>query len=75
MSEQTQETPKDRWKHRRRHAYAAAIHYIFYVNVAPMYVTTTVYGMTIGPLSLLTGAIIGAYIGFATADHKWQKLG
>ena len=30
-------------------------------------------GVLAGPFYIFIGAVVGAYIGFATVDDKWQK--
>jgi hypothetical protein len=30
-------------------------------------------GAIAGPFYVFVGAVVGAYIGFATADDRWQK--
>ncbi len=62
----------DRWKNRRRMAWLALLAGLLYpalliwrdsaqlASLAPAFYT-------------FTGLVVGAYIGFATADDKWQK--
>jgi len=67
---------KDRWKHRRRMAYIAlfAILVVTYVclfkidarKLDALEVIVTWFYVTMG-------SIIGAYVGFATLDDKWQN--
>lgn len=60
----------DRWKHRRRMAYGAflggmAFPVLVLINTDVSEIAVSFY--------TFVGAIVGAYIGFATADDKWQK--
>jgi hypothetical protein len=62
---------KDRWKNRRRMAWMA-----FWAGVLfPLLLWLTdsdQIGAVAGPFFLFVGSVVGAYIGFATLDDKWQ---
>lgn len=66
----------DRWKHRRSMAWIA-----FYAGISfPMWLLISI---PLGrqdslvaiavPYLLFISSVVGAYIGFATVDDKWQK--
>lgn len=64
---------KDRWKNRRRMAWSAFLGGLLY----PLLIILS--HDPIGLIQLSTpfytfiGIVVGAYIGFATVDDKWQK--
>ena len=69
MSEQP---PNDRWKHRRRHAYASGVASLAYPVLTVLTESQALVG--IAPyFYTFTGAVVLGYLGFATLDHKWQK--
>ncbi len=64
---------KDRWKNRRRMAWASLVGGLAF----PLLLLATdsaQLGSVAGAFYLFVGAVVGAYIGFATVDDKWQKL-
>jgi hypothetical protein len=61
----------DRWKHRRRMAYASMVAGLAF----PMLLLVTEsdqLGAIAGPFYVFVGAVVGAYLGFATWDDKNQ---
>lgn len=67
---QTKET--DRWKHRRRMAYAALIAGLLFPFIL-LASQSDQLGAVAGAFYVFVGAVVGAYIGFSTVDDKWQK--
>ena len=66
---------KDRWKHRRRMAYAALLGGLFY-PLLMLWGDSEQLGVVAAPFYVFVGAVVGAYIGFATADDmNADKLG
>lgn len=63
---------KDRWKNRRRMAWLALIGGLSY-PVLLLATDSVQLGVIAMPFYMFVGAVVGAYIGFATADDKWQK--
>lgn len=66
--------PIDRWRNRRRMAWLALVGGLSY----PLLLLATEspqLGAIAPHFYLFTGAVVGAYIGFATADDKWQLPG
>lgn len=62
----------DRWRNRRRMAWASLLAGL----VFPLLLLATEspqLGAVAGPFYIFVGAVVGAYIGFATVDDKWQK--
>jgi hypothetical protein len=62
----------DRWKNRRRMAWASLAGGILF----PLLVLgsdSQQLGSIAGAFYLFVGAVVGAYIGFATVDDRWQK--
>lgn len=68
--------PEIRWKHRRKMAYTALICFIIEVFLVLFIVPTDrlkVLEEIITWSFFIWGSIVGAYVGFATLDDKWQK--
>ena len=64
-------TAHDRWKNRRRMAWAAlAVGLLFPLLL--LWSQSNQLGAVAGPFYIFVGAVVGAYIGFATVDDKWQ---
>jgi len=66
---------KDRWRVRRRMAIAAFLYLVFVVPAfffAPKELIGEISGIAITVIGLM-GGIIMVYIGYATADDKWQR--
>ena len=63
---------QDRWKHRRRMAYAALVSGLLYplLLIRP---ETAEIGAVAVPFYAFAGTVVGAYVGFATMDDKWQR--
>lgn len=60
----------DRWKNRRRMAWASLIAGLTFPIL--LWVTDSdQLGAVAGPFYIFVGAVVGAYIGFATVDDKW----
>jgi len=62
---------KDRWVNRRRMAWISLIAGILF----PLLILTgnDQLGAIAGAFYLFVSAVVGAYIGFATVDDKWNK--
>lgn len=63
----------DRWKNRRRMAWLALLAGLLYPALMIVTDSAAQFGAVTGPFYLFVGTVVGAYIGFATADDKWQK--
>lgn len=66
----------DRWRNRRRMAWwslvsGLAFPVLFLLSPAACPTLSAI----AGPFYLFVGAVVGAYIGFATVDDKWQGYG
>lgn len=71
----TEPTPQEiinarRWKNRRRMAYGAFLGGILFPLLGNY--IDNVYEIAM-PFYTFVGMVVGAYIGFATVDDKWQK--
>jgi hypothetical protein len=64
-------TTADRWKNRRKMAWAALVAGLAYPLLL-LYTESDQLGAVAGPFYIFVGAVVGAYIGFATVDDKWQ---
>lgn len=62
-------TNKDRWINRRRMAWAALCSRLLF----PILHLWTDLSTIAVPFYLFTSSVVGAYIGFATIDDKWNK--
>ena len=63
--------PVDRWRHRRAMAWAAFVGSMLFPILVLAGVGDALAGIA-GPFYVFTGAVVGAYIGFATVDDRWQ---
>lgn len=66
----------DRWKHRRRMAWISLIAGIVFpilILIAIPFGKQDALVAIAAPYLLFISSVVGAYIGFATADDKWQK--
>ena len=61
-----------RWTNRRRMAWLALIAGLFF-PVLLLFTESDQLGAISGPFYIFVGAVVGAYIGFATVDDKWQN--
>jgi hypothetical protein len=64
----------DRWKNRRRMAWVSLVAGLSF----PLLLLVTdskQLGDIAMPFYMFVSAVVGAYIGFATVDDKWQKGG
>lgn len=59
----------DRWKNRRRMAWLSLLAGLLFPVVAVFSDASAI----AGPFYLFVGSVVGAYIGFATVDDRWQK--
>ena len=62
----------DKWRNRRRMAWLSMIAGLAF----PLLLLATdsdQLGAIAGPFYIFVGAVVGAYIGFATVDDRWQK--
>jgi len=62
----------DRWKNRRRMAWLSLAGGLIF----PLFLLGTNSGGLVsiaGAFYLFVGSVVGAYVGFATIDDKWQK--
>ena len=62
----------DRWKHRRRMAYAGLVAALLFPLLVLGTGSENLVGVA-GAFYTFVGAVVGAYVGFATMDDKWQK--
>jgi hypothetical protein len=62
----------DRWKNRRRMAWASLVGGLGYPLLL-LVTDSSQLGSIAGPFYVFVGAVVGAYIGFATVDDKWAK--
>jgi polyferredoxin len=67
----------NRWKNRRRMAYIAlfsiiVVTFLLLYHISPEKIK--VLENIITWFYITMGSIIGAYVGFSTLDHRWQKL-
>jgi uncharacterized membrane protein len=62
----------DRWKNRRRMAWLALVGGMAFPAII-LITDSTQLGAIAWPFYTFVGAVVGAYVGFATADDKWQK--
>jgi hypothetical protein len=63
---------QDRWKNRRKMAWISLAAALLF----PLLLLATnsdQLGAVAGPFYIFVGAVVGAYIGFATVDDKWQS--
>ena len=63
---------KDRWKNRRAMAWTALIAAILFPLLI-LYTESDQLGAVAGPFYVFLMGVVGAYIGFATFDDKWQQ--
>jgi nitrate/nitrite transporter NarK len=63
---------KDRWLHRRRMAYASMIGGLLFPLLV-LYTSSDQLGAIAGAFYVFVSAVVGAYVGFAALDDKWQK--
>lgn len=64
----------DRWKNRRKMAWLALAAGLLF-PVLLLATESNQLGAVAGPFYIFVGAVVGAYIGFATVDDHWQKGG
>lgn len=60
---------KDRWLHRRRMAYASLIGGLLFPLLV-LWTSSDQLGAIAGAFYVFVGAVVGAYVGFATWDDK-----
>lgn len=63
---------KDRWKNRRRMAWISLLAGIFYPIVV-LVSDSAMLSALAASFYLFVSAVVGAYVGFATVDHKWEN--
>lgn len=63
---------KDRWRNRRAMAWLALLAGLAF-PVLLLATESNQLGAVAGHFYLFVGAVVGAYIGFATVDDHWQK--
>lgn len=61
----------DRWKNRRAMAWSALVAGLAF-PVLLMLTESDQLGAVAGAFYVFVGAVVGAYVGFATLDDKWQ---
>lgn len=61
-----------RWTNRRRMAWASLVAGLVF-PVLILFTESPQLGAIATPFYLFVSAVVGAYIGFATVDDKWQK--
>ncbi len=64
--------PELRWRNRRRMAWIALISACFYPGLL-LATDSAELGNIAWPFYTFMGAVVGAYIGFSTADDKWRQ--
>lgn len=64
-------TAHDRWTNRRRMAWLALIAGLLFPLLL-LWSQSDQLGAVAGAFYVFVGAVVGAYIGFATLDDKWQ---
>jgi len=62
----------DRWKHRRKMAWGAFLGGLLFPLLV-LFTDSDQLGSIAGAFYVFTGAIVGAYVGFATVDDRWQR--
>jgi len=62
----------DRWKNRRRMAWMALVGGLSF-PVLVLFTSSPQLGEIAWPYLTFVGSVVGAYIGFTTADDKWQR--
>jgi hypothetical protein len=62
----------DRWRNRRKMAWLALIAGLLF-PILLLATESNQLGAVAGPFYIFVGAVVGAYIGFATVDDHWQK--
>jgi hypothetical protein len=62
----------DRWKNRRRMAWTSLIAGLLFPFLL-LYTESEQLGAVAAAFYVFVGAVVGAYIGFATVDDRWQK--
>ena len=63
---------RDRWLHRRRMAYASLVGALLFPLLV-LLTSSDQLGAIAGAFYVFVSAVVGAYIGFAVVDDKWQK--
>ena len=63
---------QDRWKNRRRMAWTALVAALLFPLLV-LWTESDQLGAVAGAFYVFVSAVVGAYIGFATVDDKWQK--
>lgn len=63
---------KDRWLHRRRMAYLSMVAGLTFPALL-LLTDSAQLGAIAAPFYMFVGAVVGAYLGFATLDDRWQK--
>jgi len=61
-----------RWTNRRRMAWLSLLGGLLF-PVLLLFTESDQLGAIAGPFYIFVGAVVGAYIGFATVDDKWQN--
>lgn len=64
----------DKWRNRRRMAWLSMIAGLAFPMLL-LFTESDQLGAIAGPFYIFVGAVVGAYIGFATVDDRWQKEG
>lgn len=62
----------DRWKNRRRMAWLALLAGLLF-PVLLLWTESDQLGAVAGSFYIFVGTVVGAYIGFATVDDRWQN--
>jgi hypothetical protein len=62
----------DRWKNRRRMAWAALVGGLAYPLLL-LYTESDQLGAVAGPYYVFVTGVLASYIGWASVDDKWQK--
>ena len=64
--------PKERWVNRRRMAWISLTAGLIFPLLILFTDSTQLKDIAV-PFYMFVSAVVGAYIGFATVDDKWQK--
>ena len=64
--------PEDRWRHRRAMAWISLLAALAF-PVLLLLTKSDQLGAVAGAFYLFVSAVVGAYIGFATVDDRWQR--
>lgn len=67
-----QDNALDRWANRRAMAWISVVAALLFPALL-LVTESDQLGEIAGPFYLFAGAVVGAYVGFATLDDRWQR--